>query len=51
VFGNEAHGLPDDVLSATDLAVRIPLYGKAESLNLATAVAVCVYTTAMAAHR
>ncbi|NBH05175.1 RNA methyltransferase, partial [Amycolatopsis sp. SID8362] len=51
VFGNEAHGLPADVLERTDLAVRIPLYGKAESLNLATAAAVCVYTSALAAHR
>ncbi|WP_439386145.1 TrmH family RNA methyltransferase [Amycolatopsis lexingtonensis] len=51
VFGNEAHGLPADVLDRTDLAVRIPLYGKAESLNLATAAAVCVYTSALAAHR
>nr|WP_312872245.1 RNA methyltransferase [Amycolatopsis dendrobii] len=51
IFGNEAHGLPGDVLSSVDEAVRIPLYGKAESLNLATAAAVCVYTAAMAAHR
>ncbi|WP_199786301.1 RNA methyltransferase [Streptomyces sp. AA4] len=51
IFGNEAHGLPEDVLSSVDEAVRIPLYGKAESLNLATAAAVCVYTAAMAAHR
>ncbi len=51
IFGNEAHGLPEDVLSSVDEAVRIPLYGKAESLNLATAAAVCVYTAAMAARR
>ncbi|MEV6903200.1 RNA methyltransferase [Amycolatopsis sp. NPDC051372] len=51
IFGNEAHGLSQAVLSAADAAVRIPLYGKAESLNLATAAAVCVYTAAMAAHR
>lgn len=48
VFGNEAHGLPAAVLDEVDEAVRIPLYGKAESLNLATAAAVCVYTNAMA---
>ncbi|WP_084145744.1 TrmH family RNA methyltransferase [Amycolatopsis jejuensis] len=51
IFGNEAHGLPEEVLSAVDESVRIPLYGKAESLNLATAAAVCVYTAAMAVHR
>lgn len=51
VFGNEAHGLAPAVLDAVDLPVRIPLYGAAESLNLATAAAVCLYTSAMAARR
>ncbi len=51
VFGNEAHGLPAEVLADADAAVRIPLYGNAESLNLATAAAVCLYGTAMAARR
>lgn len=46
VFGNEAWGLPGEVLAATDGAVRVPIYGAAESLNLATAAAVCLYTTA-----
>jgi TrmH family RNA methyltransferase len=51
VFGNEAHGLPGEVLDSVDTAVRIPIYGEAESLNLATAAAVCVYASAMAARR
>ncbi|GAB3582647.1 RNA methyltransferase [Amycolatopsis endophytica] len=51
VFGNEAHGLPPGALAEVDLPVRIPLYGAAESLNLATAAAVCLYTSAMAARR
>jgi TrmH family RNA methyltransferase len=51
VFGNEARGLSPEVLGAADLAVRIPIYGQAESLNLATAAAVCVYASAMAAKR
>jgi len=51
VFGNEAHGLSPEVLAAVDVPVRIPLYGAAESLNLATAAAVCLYTSAMAARR
>lgn len=51
IFGNEAHGLPVAVLATVDTAVKIPLYGKAESLNLATAAAVCVYTAAMATRR
>lgn len=46
VFGSEAHGLPDEVRRQLDHAVRVPIYGHAESLNLATAAAVCLYTTA-----
>jgi TrmH family RNA methyltransferase len=48
VFGGEAHGLPPDVLAATDRALRVPIHGAAESLNLATAAAVCLYTSARA---
>jgi RNA methyltransferase, TrmH family len=51
VFGNEAHGLPVTVLGAVDAGVRIPIYGKAESLNLASAAAVCLYGSAMALRR
>lgn len=51
VFGNEAHGLPAEVLREVDSAVRIPIYGAAESLNLATAAAVCLYASAMARPR
>ncbi|MCL2422821.1 MAG: RNA methyltransferase [Micrococcales bacterium] len=47
LFGNEAHGLPADILAAADATVAIPIYGQAESLNLAAAAAVCLYTTAM----
>ncbi|GAA1117621.1 TrmH family RNA methyltransferase [Nocardiopsis composta] len=46
VFGNEAWGLPAETIALTDGAVRVPIYGGAESLNLATAAAVCLYTTA-----
>jgi RNA methyltransferase, TrmH family len=48
LFGNEAWGLPEDVLALADDAVAVPIYGKAESLNLATAAAVCLYTSARA---
>jgi TrmH family RNA methyltransferase len=48
VFGAEAHGLPGDVLAQVDCAVRVPIHGAAESLNLATAAAVCLYTSARA---
>jgi TrmH family RNA methyltransferase len=48
VFGNEAWGLPGDLLGLVDEAVRVPIYGRAESLNLATAAAVCLYSSARA---
>lgn len=47
LFGNEAHGL-GDVAALADSRVAIPIYGKAESLNLATAAAVCLYASAHA---
>ncbi|GAA5060590.1 TrmH family RNA methyltransferase [Thermocatellispora tengchongensis] len=46
IFGNEAWGLPDEVLRLADEVVRVPIYGQAESLNLATAAAVCLYASA-----
>lgn len=48
VFGNEAHGLTESDRALTDHSVKLPIYGKAESLNLATAASVCLYTTAFA---
>ncbi|HWH27333.1 MAG TPA: RNA methyltransferase [Pseudolysinimonas sp.] len=48
LFGNEAHGLPDEVLDRADRVVRVPIYGKAESMNLATAASVCIYESAFA---
>jgi len=47
-FGSEAHGLPKQILEAADRRVRIPLYGRAESLNLAAAAAVALYASARA---
>ncbi|MCW2807352.1 MAG: methyltransferase, partial [Marmoricola sp.] len=43
LFGNEAWGLPDDLAALADHRVSIPIYGRAESLNLSTAAAVCLY--------
>ncbi|MBR7835386.1 RNA methyltransferase [Actinospica durhamensis] len=51
MFGNEAWGLPDPVLALADEAVRVPIHGRAESLNLATAAAVCLYASARAQRR
>lgn len=49
VFGNEAWGLPEH--GACDERVKVPIHGAAESLNLATAAAVCLYASATARRR
>ena len=46
LFGNEAWGLPDSLRKLADAAVAVPIYGQAESLNLAAAAAVCLYASA-----
>lgn len=51
LLGNEAWGMPTDQLRLADQVVRVPLYGSAESLNLSTAAAVCLYATASAQRR
>ena len=48
LFGNEAWGLPADLAALADESVAVPIYGKAESLNLAAAAAVCLYASARA---
>lgn len=45
LFGNEAHGL-GDLKDEADMRVRIPILGRAESLNLATAASICLYESA-----
>ena len=42
--GSEAHGLPDDVLEACAVVAHLPMWGRAESLNLGAAVAVAAYS-------
>jgi TrmH family RNA methyltransferase len=48
IFGNEAWGIPKEILELVDNVVSIPIYGQAESLNLATASALCLYASATA---
>ena len=48
LFGNEAHGLTDESLALADHVVKVPIYGHAESMNLATAASVCLYESAFA---
>lgn len=51
LFGNEAWGLPPQDRELADAVVRVPIHGHAESLNLATAAAVCLYASARAQRR
>jgi RNA methyltransferase, TrmH family len=51
VFGNEAWGLPQADRDLADFVVRVPVHGRAESLNLATAATVCLYASARAQRR
>lgn len=51
LMGNEAWGLPGPTRALADRVVAVPIFGRAESLNLATAAAVCLYASAAARHR
>jgi TrmH family RNA methyltransferase len=48
LFGSEAHGLAANVAALADTRVSIPMRGSAESLNIATAAAICLYQSALA---
>ena len=48
LFGPEAHGLPPDVVELATARVRIPMAGNAESLNIGSAAAICLYQSARA---
>jgi TrmH family RNA methyltransferase len=48
LFGNEARGLAAEQLALADRAITVPIYGHAESMNLATAASVCLYESAFA---
>ena len=50
VFGNEAWGLPAELAALADHRVAIPIPGRAEGLNLATAAPICLFESARA-HR
>ena len=48
VFSNEAHGLRAELQRLADELIGIPVYGSAESLNVAMAATVCLYVSAWA---
>lgn len=43
VFGNEVSGISDDILKSCQSIVKIPMYGKKKSLNVATSVGILIY--------
>jgi RNA methyltransferase, TrmH family len=51
LFGPEAHGLPADLAAKATHRIRIPMPGNAESLNVASAAAICLYQSARAHSR
>lgn len=51
IMGNEAWGLPPEHAALADELVAVPMWGQAESLNLSSAAAVCLYATASAQRR
>jgi TrmH family RNA methyltransferase len=48
LFGNEARGLDPALAGLADARVRIPMRGRAESLNLSVAASICLYATQLA---
>ena len=50
VIGNEGHGISEGVLSLCTSTARIPMTGKAESLNAAQACTVALWEAARTAH-
>jgi TrmH family RNA methyltransferase len=51
LFGPEAHGLAAELAEKATHRVRIPMQGNAESLNVASAAAICLYQSARAQRR
>jgi RNA methyltransferase, TrmH family len=51
LFGPEAHGLPSELAATATHRVHIPMPGDAESLNVASAAAICLYQSARAQRR
>lgn len=43
VFGNEISGISKSVIEESDAIVKIPMFGKKESLNVATSVGIVLY--------
>ncbi len=44
LMGNEQQGLPAELAAACDVTVKIPMRGRADSLNLSVATGIMIYT-------
>jgi TrmH family RNA methyltransferase len=51
IFGNEAWGLPAEILALADVVVSLPIFGDAESLNLSMAATLALYSSARVQRR
>jgi RNA methyltransferase, TrmH family len=43
IIGNEAHGISEEIMNILNDKIKIPIYGKAESLNAAVAASILMY--------
>jgi RNA methyltransferase, TrmH family len=43
IIGNESRGISPELLKLSDIKIKIPMYGKAESLNAAVAAGILIY--------
>jgi TrmH family RNA methyltransferase len=43
VIGNEGNGVSEAVKASADVRIKIPIYGKAESLNASVAAGILIY--------
>lgn len=50
ILGSEAHGVSPQMREIADLTVSIPMFGAAESLNVGSAAAICLYADAASRH-
>ena len=45
VVGNEGNGVRDELIQSADFIIQIPMFGQAESLNVAIATGILMYQT------
>jgi tRNA G18 (ribose-2'-O)-methylase SpoU len=43
IFGSEVNGIPKNVIEKTDIKIKIPMFGKTQSMNIAVAAGIILY--------